>query len=212
MDRQRSVERLIFFTDAVVAIAITVLILPLVDIVTADANKASPVAVETFLRDNVGQLLAFALSFVIIARFWIANHGILADTIGSTTVLIWLDIAWVFTIVVLPLPTEITAVYDASELTTCIYIGTCLAGMLLLTAMSFYLHRHPELEREGKPESALQIWGNGSTAAGFALAFILELIFPTLHYWTLLVLFLATPLDVLIKPRIRKREAARAPK
>jgi uncharacterized membrane protein len=212
MDRQRSVERLIFFTDAVVAIAITVLILPLVDIVTADANKASPVAVETFLRDNVGQLLAFALSFVIIARFWIANHGILADTIGSTTVLIWLDIAWVFTIVGRPLPTEITAVYDASELTTCIYIGTCLAGMLLLTAMSYYLHRHPELEREGKPESALQIWGNGSTAAGFALAFVLELIFPNLHYWTLLVLFLATPLDVLIKPRIRKREAARAPK
>jgi uncharacterized membrane protein len=211
MEKDRGIERLIFFTDAVVAIAITVLILPLVDIVTADANRAHPVPVESFLENNIGQLLAFALSFVIIARFWIANHGILADTIGSTSVLIWLDIAWVFTIVVLPLPTEITAVYNASELTTCIYIGTCLAGMLLLTAMSFYLNRHPELERKGKPESALQIWGNGSTAVGFALAFVLELIFPTLHYWTLLILLLATPLDLLVKPRIRKREAAKAP-
>jgi uncharacterized membrane protein len=212
MEKDRGIERLIFFTDAVAAIAITLLILPLVDIVTADGSRAHPVSVEHFLQQNVGQLLAFGLSFVIIARFWIANHGILADTIGSTSVLIWLDIAWVFTIVVLPLPTEITAVYKASELTTTIYIGTCLAGMLLLTAMSVYLHRHPELEREGKPESALQIWANGSTAAGFALAFVLELIFPNLHYWTLLILLVATPLDFVVKPHIRRREAAKAPK
>jgi uncharacterized membrane protein len=211
MEKDRGIERLIFFTDAVAAIAITLLILPLVDIVTADGSGAHPVSVEHFLQQNVGQLLAFGLSFVIIARFWIANHGILLNTISSTTLLIWLDIAWVFTIVILPLPTEITAVYNASELTTTIYIGTCLAGMLLLTAMSVYLYRHPELEKKGKPTSAVEIWGVGSTAAGFVLAFGLELIFPGLHYWTLLVLFLATPLDFVIKPHIRRREAAKAP-
>jgi len=212
MEKQRGIERLIFFTDAVVAIAITLLILPLVDIVTADSSGAHPVSVQHFLQNNIGQLLAFGLSFVIIARFWIANHGILADTIGSTTLLIWLDITWVFTIVVLPLPTEITAVYAASELTTTIYIGTCLVGMLLLTAMSVYLYRHPELEQKGKPTSAVQIWGVGSTAAGFLLAFLLELIVPGLHYWTLLVLFVATPLDFVVKPYIRRREAAKTPK
>jgi uncharacterized membrane protein len=212
MEKDRGIERLIFFTDAVAAIAITLLILPLVDIVTADGSGAHPVSVEHFLQNNIGQLLAFGLSFVIIARFWIANHGILADTIGSTTLLIWLDIAWVFTIVLLPLPTEITAVYTASELTTTIYIGTCLAGMLLLTAMSVYLYRHPELEKKGKPTSAVQIWGVGSTAAGFLLAFLLELIVPGLHYWTLLVLFVATPLDFIVKPYIRRREAAKTPK
>jgi uncharacterized membrane protein len=212
MEKDRGIERLIFFTDAVAAIAITLLILPLVDIVTADGSGTHPVSVEHFLQNNVGQLLAFGLSFVIIARFWIANHGMLADTIGSTTILIWLDIAWVFTIVVLPLPTEITAVYVASELTTTIYIGTCLAGMLLLTAMSVYLYRHPELEKKDKPTSAVQIWGVGSTAAGFLLAFLLELIVPGLHYWTLLVLFVATPLDFIVRPYIRRREAAKTPK
>lgn len=211
MEKQRGIERLIFFTDAVVAIAITLLILPLVEIVTTDANQNHPVPVSAFIHDNLGQFFAFALSFVIIARFWIANHGLLADTVGSTTVLIWLDIAWVFTIVVLPLPTEITAVYVASELTTCIYIGTCFASTLLLTVISLYLYRHPELERQGKPTSALQIWGVGSSTAGFAVALVLELIFPSLHYYTLLVLLLTTPLDFLVKPRIRRREAAKAP-
>jgi uncharacterized membrane protein len=206
MENQRAIERLIFFTDAVAAIAITLLILPLVEIVTNDAGKYT---VETFIYDNISQLFAFALSFVIIARFWIANHGILADTIGAPPILIWLDIAWVFTIVVLPLPTEITAVYPASELTTLIYIGTCLINTLLLTAMSVYLYRHPELERKDKPTSALQVWGIGSTAVGFVLSIALELIIPSLHYWVLLILLLATPLDLLVKPRIRRREHAR---
>ena len=209
MEKERGVERLIFFTDAVAAIAITLLILPLVEIVTNDADKVS---LETFLYNNLSQLFAFTLSFVIIARFWIANHGILADTIGATSALIWLDIAWVFTIVVLPLPTEITAVYPASELTTVIYIGTCFAGTLLLTAISVYLYRHPNLERKNRPTSALQVWGIGSTAAGFLIALLLALIFPSLHYWALLVLLIATPLDLLVKPLIRRHENARSPK
>jgi uncharacterized membrane protein len=209
VEKDRGVERLIFFTDAVTAIAITLLILPLVDIVTADGSGSHPVALQQFLADNVGQLLAFGLSFLIIARFWMANHGILADTVGSTTVLIWLDIAWVFTIVVLPLPTEITAVYAASELTTTIYIGTCLAGMLLLTTMSVYLYRRPELQKNGKPGSAVHIWGAGSAAAAFLLAVVLELIIPGLHYYSLLILLLAIPLDFIVRPRIRRREAAK---
>jgi uncharacterized membrane protein len=208
METERAIERLIFFTDAVVAIAITVLILPLVDIVTADASKS--VSVGSFLTENVSQLWAFALSFVIIARFWMANHEILADAVRGTSTLMWLDICWVFTIVILPLPTEITAVYAASQLTVAIYIGTCFASTVLLTAMSFYLHRHPELERKGKRVSTVQIWGIGSTAVAFVIAFILDIIFPSLHYYTLFALLLTFPLDALIKPRLRHREAARA--
>ena len=211
MESERGVERLIFFTDAVAAIAITLLILPLVDIVTADASRSHPVPVSTFLADNVGQLLAFGLSFVIIARFWMANHRILADVVRSTPVLMWLDIGWVFTIVLLPLPTEITAVYQASELTVTIYIATCLANTLLLTGISIYLYRHPELERDGKPTSSLQVWGIGSAAAGFIVALALALIIPRIHYYSLLALLLAYPLDAIIKPRLRRHEAARTP-
>jgi uncharacterized membrane protein len=121
----------------------------------------------------------------------------------------WLDITWVFTIVVLPLPTEITAVYQASVLTVSIYILTCFASTLLLTAMSMYLYRHPELESPHKAVSATQVWGIGTTAIGFALAFLLQLIVPGLHYWSLLVLLLTFPLDYLIKPRLRARELAK---
>ena len=212
MEKQRSIERLIFFTDAVVAIAITLLILPLVEIVTTDANQNPPVPVGEFIANNGGQFLAFALSFVIIARFWMANHEILLNTLKSTEALMWLDIAWVFTIVVLPLPTEITAVYPHSVLTVSIYIGTGFASTLLLTAISYYLHRHPELQAKDSPIDGTQLWGIGSTAAGFLVALLLSLIFPAINYYSLLVLLLTFPLDAIMKPRIRRREAARARK
>ena len=212
VEKERGVERLIFFTDAVVAIAITLLILPLVEIVTTDANRSQPVAVEHFLQGNVDQFFAFALSFAIIARLWMANHGILLNTVRATPALMWLDIAWVFTIVVLPLPTEITAVYQPTKLIVGLYIGTGLASMLLLTALCFYLYRHPGLQAKGSPIADTQLWGVGSTAAGFTIAFSLSAIFPVIHYYSLLILVLTYPLDLIVKPRIARRQAARAKK
>jgi uncharacterized membrane protein len=210
MEKERGVERLIFFTDAVAAIAITLLILPLVEIVAADSSKNKLVPVATFIGENFSQLLAFGLSFLIIARFWMANHEILQNTVRVTQLVMWIDIAWVFTIVILPLPTEITAVYPPSVLIVSIYIGTCLVSTLLLTALAVYLNRHPELESKDRPLSATQVWGIGSTAVGFVIALILSLAIPAIHYYSLLVLLLSFPLDAIMKPRIRRREAERS--
>ncbi len=208
MDSKRAAERLIFFTDAVVAIAITLLILPLVEIVTADAAKSPPVPVPTFIADNTSQFFAFALSFVVIARVWIANHEIFANTIAATFELIWLDIAWVFTVVIIPLPTEITAAYKSTELTVLIYICAATSNALLLTAIAFYLYRHPELQT--RPTSRVQLWAVGSNTTAFLIALLLLIIVPSLGYYALLVAAITIPLDRIVKPRIARREAARA--
>jgi uncharacterized membrane protein len=210
MESEGGVERMVFFTDAVVAIAITLLILPLVDSVGSFAANKSH-TVDQFLYDNLSQLFAFGLSFVIIARMWLANHRILANTVRSSTLLMWLDIAWVFTIVVLPLPTEITAVFRSSSTSAVLYISTCLASTLLLTALCFYLYRHPELEKEKTRISAIQLWDIATIGVGFVLALALVLIFPRLTYYSILVLLLATPVGWIVKPRILRREAARVP-
>jgi len=207
-DNDRGIERLIFFTDAVVAIAITLLILPLVDIVPEYANVKGH-TLEGFINANLSQLFAFVLSFVIIARLWLSNHHLLVNTARVTPALMWIDIAWVFTIVVLPLPTEITAVFKSSELSVTIYIGCSLSSVLLLTVLALYLYRHPWLEREHTRISAMQLWGIASSAGGFVLALVVELIFPRLTYYPLLLIMLSTPAGYFVKPRIARRDAAR---
>ena len=64
-------ERLITFLDAVVAIAITLLVLPLVD-VSADVDHYG--SVRDLLRENQADIWAFLLSFAVIARLWFVQH------------------------------------------------------------------------------------------------------------------------------------------
>ena len=69
---RHSAERMKFFTDAVVAIAMTLLILPLLESVSEAAKDGLDTA--EFLGDHGGQIFAFVLSFVIIARFWVSHE------------------------------------------------------------------------------------------------------------------------------------------
>ena len=70
------VERLVFFSDAAVAIALTLLILPLMDGVYAAARANQ--SAWTYLSENANALFSFTLSFVIIARFWRSHHRLFA--------------------------------------------------------------------------------------------------------------------------------------
>ena len=58
--------------DAVVAIAITLLVLPLAEM-TVDLGADQSVA--DLLDEHQAELLAFPLSFVVIARLWYSQHA-----------------------------------------------------------------------------------------------------------------------------------------
>src|SRR5699024_11374615 len=94
------------FTDAVVAIAMTLLILPLMELVPEAA--AQHLTAAQLLVEHEGQFLAFALSFVLIGMFWFLHHRIFrADTPhdGRRGVV---NLAWLATIVFLPVVTAMS--------------------------------------------------------------------------------------------------------
>ena len=203
MNKERSADRLIFFTDAVAAIAITLLILPLVDLVPHAHS------VEQFFHDYLSETFAFVLSFFIIARLWMANHEILSSVERTTPLLIWLDLLWAFTIVVLPLPTALVANLHSERYLIVLYIGTMTLSSLLLTAIAFYLHWHPHLESRTNRTPLVRLWGIGSTTCAFLVALAISFVFPHLTYYPLLLLFLTPPLDRIVRPRLQARDARR---
>ena len=84
------ISRLISFIDAVVAIAITLLILPLVNDATGIGDR-SP---EDLLAENAFDLFAFVLSFVVIFRFWLAHHRMYLGVAGYTPGLVRANLVW----------------------------------------------------------------------------------------------------------------------
>ena len=152
-DRTQPIERVVFFTDAVVAIAMTLLILPLMESVS-EAPEQGDTAV--WLNAHSSQVLSFAMSFLLIAVFWMAHHRLFERVQRGTPLLVHLDFGWMFTIVVLPVVTALVGAmptltedghYD--RLVVGLYVGTMFANTLLLYLMQAEVSRHPELQVEG---------------------------------------------------------------
>ena len=136
-------ERLKAFADAVVAIAMTLLILPLMESV-GDA-AADHLSSFEWLNQNAGQLFSFALSFVLIANFWLTHHRLFAGIHRVTNGLLWLTIAWMFTIVWLPIPTALLGQLETDAGQEILYIGTLALTSLVMFLSRLYVLRHPSL-------------------------------------------------------------------
>jgi uncharacterized membrane protein len=206
MTTERGLDRLIFFTDAVAAIAITLLILPLVDLVPDAAHDGTTTA--EFLADNGDQVLGFVISFAVIARLWRAHHATFEHVRAYSVPLIYLNLIWAFTIVVLPLPTAMISEFAHDRLVTALYIGTMAISSLALTAISMVIRRNPTVEHADNRLGHASLAGSVATTALFFVALVLAVAFPVVGLWALFVLFLAGPAATLIGRPFAHRTAA----
>ncbi|MET0860063.1 MAG: TMEM175 family protein [Microbacterium sp.] len=193
-------ERLKAFTDAVVAIAMTLLILPLLDSIQDAASRGLDSG--SWLVGEGPQLFSFALSFVLIANFWI-NHHRLFDRVENVTIaLLWLTVAWMLTIVWLPVATALLGQMTDDPVQKLLYIGSLLATSLVAVGTRVYLRRHPELHA-----IPTETQRNGMVAAVtmsvlFALALVIAIALPAVGYWAMFLLLLTGPIDAVVARRL----------
>ena len=193
-------ERLVFFTDAVVAIALTLLILPLVDLVP-EASR-SGVDLRDLLRDDLAELGSFLLSFVVIFRFWWAHHQLFRHVSGLNGTLVRLTVVWLLSVVLLPWPTAIITAYDTSSLTVLLYTGTLVVSTGSLAAMAVVVHRNPALSAGRTRETRDGVLRSVSSFVALVVALVLGTVFvDTVNYWALLLLLVTGPFERLIKRR-----------
>lgn len=143
-----SLERTVFFSDAVFAIALTLLAL---DLKLPEGIPARQL--DAALIAALPQLFAYALSFVIIAKTWMAHHSDFALIRHFNSTLAWLNLALLFFIAMLPAPTSILSEYgdDRTPWPSILYAVNIAAIYLLLSGMWSYA-RHAGLMDPGVAE------------------------------------------------------------
>lgn len=99
--KEFQVERLVFFSDAVFAIAITLLIIE----IKVPSLHGLPVSDDSFLHAFsllLPNLVGFALSFFIIGLYWSLHHRMFGYVTDYNGKLIWLNLLFLFSIVLMP--------------------------------------------------------------------------------------------------------------
>jgi uncharacterized membrane protein len=183
---EKSPERLVFFTDAVVAIALTLLVLPLTEIVPeVVAAHGEPIEAIT---DNQATIWSFLLSFVVIGRQWISHHRLFEHVRAYNTTLFMINMAWLLSVIVMPFSTQMVGGFNTSEFTCLLYIGTIVVNSACVSAMTVLVRSDPELLGEGQPLSGRWLFNTLGTTIALVAAFVLELIVPAVNYYALLLL------------------------
>ncbi len=123
-------ERLVFFSDAVFAIAITLLALDVR--LPPDLGELSNRALLAQLLSLGTSYLAFVISFLVIGIFWIGHHRRFAYIQRYDRRLIWLNLLLLMGIAFTPFPTSVLAKYGNSTATIFYALTMAAIGLLQL--------------------------------------------------------------------------------
>ena len=123
---KQALDRIVFFSDAVFAIAITLLALEL---------HVPEMPIDQVATRMPGQLeamtpkfISFILSFLIIGSYWAAHHRDFQHIKRYDQRLIWINLLLLMLVAFLPFPTAMLGNYPAQQYTVTVYAG-CLALM-----------------------------------------------------------------------------------
>jgi uncharacterized membrane protein len=200
-----SSDRLVLFTDAVVAIAVTLLILPLVDVVTESAAH-DPNAVHV-VTEHRAQIFTFLLSFVVISSFWLGHHRVFAHVRAYTAPMMVVNLLWLLAIVFLPFPTQIVGAYESSQFTAGLYTAVILVLSITQTWLTRMIRGHSELEDPANPVSGRELTNSYLLTGLTLLAFLLAAFVPGVTFYALFLLMLA-PLVMRLVERVRPSQNA----
>jgi len=120
-EKNLQLERTVFFCDAVVAIAITLLALEIKIPPTENGHL-------TF-KDVLKEWRAFAaffLSFVNIANFWKTHHSFFSHIKKVDEKMLWFNIGWLLFIVLLPFSTSLVSNFFNDSISVVIYSANIL--------------------------------------------------------------------------------------
>ncbi len=133
-------ERLVFFTDAVLAISITLLV---IDIRLPEGVDSAHVGAA--VAALWPSLLAFCISFVVLGVFWISHHRLFGMLVAADGTLLRLNLLFLLFAAFLPFATSVLAHAGTGTFPVAFYAACVSALGLARWLLWAYAARRPEL-------------------------------------------------------------------
>ena len=168
-------ERIIFFSDAVIAIAITLLSVQIglpADIQINDVPQA--------ILDLIPHFGIYSLSFLVIGNYWVIHHRVFQNIHRYDSRLIWLNVIFLLFIAFLPVPSNIFGRFPTDQ-SAIIFFDLCLIFTgLAQTAIWWHAsYKHHLIDKNFSPR--LIRWG-----------MIRSLVPPGVMFLSIIVSFIST--------------------
>lgn len=133
---QIAFERMLFFSDAIFAIAITLLVIE-IKLPTIQQEVTESVLGDSLLTITP-KIIGFVISFLLIGQTWIEHHRLCSFIERYNPGLLWKNLLLLLFVAFMPFATTFVSEYFLSSLATCVYAFS-FAGLGLAKAF-FWRH------------------------------------------------------------------------
>jgi uncharacterized membrane protein len=141
--KQFQLERIILFSDAVFAIAITLLIID-IKVPELEGDVTKKMILDMFYS-KLGELMGFVISFAVIGQFWTNHHRIFGYIKDYDGKLLWLNLLILFWVAVMPFSTHYIMQYGNLSIIWLAYsINLAFIG-LSMYLMWRYISKHKHM-------------------------------------------------------------------
>ena len=193
---QTGLEQIAFFSDAVIAIAITLLALEirLPDQAISLSNLAAVLLALT------PRYLSFFISFFVIGLFWMSHHRVFEYIHTYDSGLIWINLVFLFLVAFVPFPTTVLGRFPAELPAVVLYAVVMVSLSLVRIWFWWYVYYRAKLvrpetdPRSGRYEFSRALW----TAGNFGISIVIAFWSPG---WAMGFWFLLLPITILIRSK-----------
>jgi uncharacterized membrane protein len=166
-------ERLVVFSDGVMAVAITLLVLDL-----KLPSGVTDAELPTALAQSMHGLWCYVLSFLVIGILWMAHHHQFSYIERIDGVLIWLNLFFLMAVGLIPFVTSVMSDHGIA-LPTMLYAGVLFSTCLLLAAIWGYACSQPQLMKHALPKAERR----EGTLTPLLTALVFALSIPVAYVW-----------------------------
>ena len=128
--------RVVTFTDAIFAIALTLLIFK-VTVPTLGGDTSDPQTMLKTLSDKAPEVAGFFIVFILVGRYWMSHHIFLSHLRAVDRRFVGINLLYLVVIAFLPFPTELLVKYEENPISV-LTVALCLSIASGIEAVQFH--------------------------------------------------------------------------